>query len=164
MTNGLKAMLEETLQQVLENCMLNQNQNNAPIEANNPSNAQQEYPAVYMWGGALHLLPENYILPNGTCEAAWQVWMLPDTMNGHPPLKHCAPSDFAQKAQRKRFSDLSYLAKDISRYVTDSMEVHSIGCQVNQIFLNWIKNLELPMSSGKDLEKRWFRFEKFTVT
>ena len=152
-TDGLKAMLEETLQQVLENCMLNQNQNNAPIEANNPSNAQQEYPAVYMWGGALHLLPENYILPNGTCEAAWQVWMLPDTMNGHPPLKHCAPSDFAQKAQRKRFSDLSYLAKDISRYVTDSMEVHSIG-QVNQIFLNWIENLELPMQSIKGRRRR----------
>ena len=151
-TDGLKAMLEGTLQEVLENYGINQT--NQPVELNNLLPIiDNEYPSVHMWGGALHLLPENYKLPNGTCEAAWQVWMLPDTMQRHPPLKSCCPSDFAQKAQRKRFSDLSYLAKDISRYGADGMGANSIE-QVNQIFLQWLAALDLPILSDKGRRRR----------
>jgi hypothetical protein len=150
-TDGLKAMLEGTLQQVLENYGLNPS--NQPVDANNPPPAQEGFVGVHMWGGALHLLPENYVLPNGTCEAAWQVWMLPDTMNQHPPLKQCVPSDFAQKTQRKRFSDLTYLAKDISRYITDGVVINSIN-QVNEIFYQWLENLDLPLRSNKGRRRR----------
>ena len=61
--------------------------------------------------------------------------------------------DFAQKAQRKRFSDLSYLAKDISKYNTGSSEVVSV-VHVNDVFSQWLAHLDLPMLSDKGRRRR----------
>ena len=152
-TDGLKTMLEGTLQEVLENYGIHHQANHADEANQMQPDFNDDYPALHMWGGALHLLPENYVLPNGTCEAAWQVWMLPDTMQHHPPLNRCFPSDFAKKAQRKRFSDLCYLAKDISRYFTNGLVPNSIE-EVNNVFLLWFADLDLPMLSDKGRRRR----------
>ena len=73
-------------------------------------------PQYHIWeDGTMHMLPENYILSKmgdrenpphkATVLNAYRRWWLPDNARGVCRLRSVDFSDFADKNQRKRFSD-----------------------------------------------------------
>ena len=64
---------------------------------------------LYMWGGQLHRLPENFELPSGGALNAWQDRVCQNQNHGYPPLRTVNRDDMSTPNKRKRFSDLSFL-------------------------------------------------------
>jgi hypothetical protein len=65
---------------------------------------------MFLWGGAMHRLPENWKWPEGiTISIVWQMWWLGVPVNGLFPFRHLEPSDFSDRNERKRYSDAKFL-------------------------------------------------------
>ena len=117
--NVTAAYLNESIQRAMRDVLTQFN--GAPAPAAPP--VAPVAPRVYMWGGALHRLPENYILTKrGTAaeprqmrtpQQAYLRWHLSDRANGVPPLKKTKPHDYSIRAQRKRFSDWKILCETL---------------------------------------------------
>ena len=121
----LKSTVSEALQAVLaqighRTC----EQEPAPTESKRPNE-------IFMWGGALHRLPKDYVLtargtdtsPSTfrTAAQAYMRWHLPcrATGTGLPALKKCSPQDFSLRNSRKRFSDWRILCNYLDGLLID---------------------------------------------
>ena len=63
----------------------------------------------YMWGGALHLVPEDFRFPDGDVLLAWQYWCCGNPACAYPPLRLLKSSDMATKNLRRRLCDFQFL-------------------------------------------------------
>lgn len=114
---ALSRMMADQFDQVRE---LIQSLRYDPNMPNTQSTSSDNQPSsVYLWGGKLHLLPENFGLPNGGTHVIWSWWCLGDPQNGIPPLRTIRPSDLATEGLKKRFSDMKYLATQIQSNLSD---------------------------------------------
>ncbi|ETI47702.1 hypothetical protein F443_08135 [Phytophthora nicotianae P1569] len=80
------------------------------VEAAEPS-AKKTSHHVYQWGGAMHLFPEDMVLPSGTAEQALVNWCWGNTAKTLPPYRQLRPSDLSNRNQRKRLCELKFLMK-----------------------------------------------------
>ena len=49
----------------------------------------------FTWGGGLHRVPEDFVLPGGTLESVWVLWCCGDDTKKIPPYRFIHASDFA---------------------------------------------------------------------
>ncbi|ETP17505.1 hypothetical protein F441_08109 [Phytophthora nicotianae CJ01A1] len=80
------------------------------VEAAEPS-AKKTSHHVYQWGGAMHLFPEDMVLPSGTAEQALVNWCWGNTAKTLPPYRQLCPFDLSNRNQRKRLCELKFLMK-----------------------------------------------------
>ena len=123
--NVTAAQLNESIQNAMRDVLTHFHGTMAP--AGPPAPAPALAPRVYMWGGALHRLPENYILTKrGTATVPRQMrsplqaylrWHLPDRATRVPPLKKTKPHDYSIRGQRKRFSDWKILCETLDSFL-----------------------------------------------
>ena len=148
---GLEDLLRSTLDQVLADRGVQRN--SEPELAADPN---QFRPQVHMWNGGIHKLPRDYVLPSTTVEVAWQNWMLEDSVGGIPRLKRCMPSDFYDSNQRKRFSDYSFLMRDIERVAIEEniWRNDANPQQVNAMYSRWFEKSNIPLLTSRGRNRR----------
>ena len=71
--------------------------------------AQRPTDELYMWGGGIHRVPEDFQLPSGTVRQAFLMYAAGNAELEHPPLMVLNGSDMSTTHKKKRFSELRSL-------------------------------------------------------
>jgi hypothetical protein len=83
------------------------------------STTQESNHQIHHWGGSLHIVAENFDIPNVPMKDAWQMWIVGDQRLGVPPLRRLQPRDLSTKNKRKRLSDLRYVMRKLEQRATE---------------------------------------------
>lgn len=104
---GAGTVTRDGLREKLLDCLrfVGFGQRNVDEEAPEDAQRNESITAVHAWGGALHLLPENFEFPSVPVRDGWLLWVLVDSHRGFLPFRRLQTSDFSSANKRKRFSD-----------------------------------------------------------
>ncbi len=64
-------------------------------------------PGLYLWGGRLNRVPENFPFPDCVSGIAWQHWVCGNATLGHPPYCRLEAPDMPDKNRQRRASVIS---------------------------------------------------------
>ncbi len=84
----------------------------SPKDVNLPASvveANRQERKTFMWGGMLHLVPENFEFPSVTAQQAFILWACGSVEKDLPPFRFLTPHDMPSKNVRKRLSDFRTL-------------------------------------------------------
>jgi hypothetical protein len=153
--DGLKEMLLQTLQNAglmraverLENPIA------APASPVINRNVQGQ---MYMWGGRLARLPEDFVFPSGSVRIAWQHWCCGNTSKGYPPLRLIKPRDIALEKVKRRLADYRFLMKRIQDSIEDDQfRIEDITItEANSLFDRYSHIAELPNLTSNNRTRR----------
>ena len=127
-----------------------------------PENAGQDATAMgtasttlTTWGGKLRFLPRDYVIPKVPCRVIWEHWWLGDKPNNIPALK-LIPKSNIHDSQARRFSDLKYLVKELSRLLeeNESLVANPSPLQVTQMYEKAVDLMELDQQTSKKRTRR----------
>jgi hypothetical protein len=120
---------------------------------------------LFTWGGRINKLPENYDLPTGTVQLAYQMWMLPDNLNRVCALRNCSAKDFSTKEKKRRFGDLAKLMDSIESDAKRD-DIWTLSPNVNQVNLmvnKWWENINISTCTPKGRTRRLGQMKWTTV-
>ncbi len=81
----------------------------APSSASSQPSDNAPSNKTYMWGGMLHLVPEDFELPSVTVQQAFTLWAAGSVEKGLPPFRMLTLHDMPSKNAKKRLSDFRAL-------------------------------------------------------
>ena len=135
--DGLEDLINQCLEKAGVQDLVRHVQNPQQQQCNNISDTSPSRPigfGSYMWGGALHLVPESFRFPDGDVLLAWQYWCCGNPAHGYPPLRLLKPSDMATKNLRKRLCDFQFLMHQLEGKLTeaDSLIFQTVPLSIQQ--------------------------------
>jgi hypothetical protein len=113
-------------------------------------------PGLYLWGGRMHRVPEDFTFPDCVPRIAWQHWVCGNATLGHPPYRRLEALDMPDKDRRRRRCDFQALMRLVERGVheTDGWIDDPTLEQANAMFELGARFLETPEITPRERERR----------
>ena len=84
---------------------------------------------MWMWGGAMHMVPQNFVVPLCNSKTIFDLWFLGKPVDNMSPYKHLNPHDVNVK-MRQRLSKCKYVMKQIiSEIGMTTLELSELSVQ-----------------------------------
>jgi len=109
--------------------------------------------SMKLWGGKLHVVGENFKLPQITLKAAYQQWHLGNSELGVPPLKRIPSSSLSNK-EKKRYSDMKGVMQKMDSLLSQPLPKKPDHQRVNQAFDKVFPKLGISATSSKGRKRR----------
>ena len=157
--DGVAHMLEEQMSRLMAILESGPQVRRPSPEAESAAASEEDVQSeiTFDWDdGSTRMLPQDYELPAGTVEMAFQAWILPDTRRRIRALRRCSPRDMATDNNKRRFGDLSSLMGRIEQVAREKDIFTTIPTseQVRAMFRVWEEEVQLSSVTPKGRQRR----------